>query len=465
MMNRASRSFSLSLTAVTLAVLSGCATYRGAPEVPPVQQPAAYQQAQGAQQGEVRPSPWWQDMNDPLLVRLIDEALARNNNLAQATVRVRRAQLVAGNAASAQLPTVAVRASTQGSRQLDGDGNLTRTSALTGSVSWELDLWGRLAAARQASEWEAMATAQDRQATAQALVATTARTYWQVAYLNQRVAASQASIDYARQTLRLVEAQARAGAASGLELAQARQTLAAQEAAHTQWLQQRVEARNALAILFDGPPGVAMEESQLLPEGPLPEVPAGLPASLLTRRPDVQAAEWRLKSAYATVDAVRAAAYPVLTLTGSVGTATTALSKVLTDPVGTLGAGLTLPFVQWRDVRRNTAISQADYELSVLSYRQAWYTALSEVENALSARRQFEDQGARLSEAVEAARQAERLSEIRYRSGAVPLKTWLDAQETRRAAENNLALNRYNRLSALATLYQVLGGDTGREGV
>lgn len=464
-MNCDVRLLPFALTLLAMATLGGCATYRGEPVAPAVQQPSTFQQAQGAQVGDTPPSPWWLEMNDPVLVRLIDDALARNNNLAQATVRVRRAQLVAGTAASNQLPTVSVRASTQGSRQLDGEGNLVKTSALTGSVSWELDLWGRLAAARQAAEWEASATVQDRLATAQALVSTTARTYWQVAYLNQRVAASQASIDYARQTLKLVEAQARAGAASGLEVAQARQTVAVQEAAHTQWLQQRVEARNALAILFDGPPGVAMDESQLLPEGALPEVPAGLPASLLTRRPDVLAADLRLRSAFATVDATRAAAYPALTLTGSVGRTTTALSNVLIDPVGTLGAGLTLPFVQWRDVRRNTAISQADYELTVLSYRQTWYTALSEVENALSARRQYEEQGVRLAEAVEAARQAERLSEIRYRSGAVPLKTWLDAQETRRAAENNLALNRYNRLSALATLYQVLGGDMGRAGV
>ena len=281
-------------TLLGVLTLGGCATYDQKVTPPKLEQPQTFQQAQGAQVSEAPLSPWWLELGDPVLTHLIDDVLATNTNLAQSTIKVRRAQLVAGNAASAQLPTISVRASTSASAMLDGTGGTTRASALTGSASWEVDLWGRLAAATKAADWEAEATLQDREATAQALVATTAKDYWLVAYLNQRVAASQASIDYARQTLALVEAQANAGAASELDIAQAQQTVATQEAAHTDWLQQRVEARTALAILFGKAPETAMDESMLLPVGALPEVPAGLPASLLTRRPDVRAAELRL---------------------------------------------------------------------------------------------------------------------------------------------------------------------------
>ncbi|WP_286742793.1 TolC family protein, partial [Aquabacterium sp. UBA2148] len=163
----------------------------------------------------------------------------------------------------------------------------------------------------------------------------------------------------------------------------------------------------------------------------------------------------------AQVDATRAAAYPKLTLTGSVGGSSSELGRVLADPVGTLGAGLLLPFVQWRDVQRNVDISKTDHELAIRGFRQSWYTALSEVDNALASRLRYEQQGERLQIAVAAARDSERLSEARYRAGAVPLKTWLDAQETRRQAENNLALNRFNRLDALITLYQSAGGGLG----
>ena len=114
--------------------------------------------------------------------------------------------------------------------------------------------------------------------------------------------------------------------------------------------------------------------------------------------------------------------------------------------------------MQWRDVQRSVDISRTDHELAVRGFRQSWYTALSEVDNALASRLRLAQQGDRLQVAVNAARDSERLSEARYRAGAVPLKTWLDAQETRRQVENNLALNRFNRLEALITLYQAAGG-------
>jgi len=449
----------LSGVAVVAAMLTACAsqtTYQR----PDVAVPAQWQQ--GASQGGATSnqsdlSPWWRALNDPVLAQLIQDALARNNNLAQAAIKVRRAQLVAGQAASDQLPSMSVKGSSTASRELSG-GPTNRLSTATASVSWEIDLWGRLAALRDAADWEAQATEQDKQAAAMSLVGTVANLYWQVAYLNQRVEASQQSIDYARQTLKLVEAQYGAGATSGLEVAQAAQALAAQEASHTQWLQQRVQARNALAILFDRPPSVAANESLRLTDGALPEVQAGLPASLLARRPDLKASELRLRKSLASVDATRGSFYPSLSLTGSVGGSSEALSHVLSDPVGTLGAGLALPFVQWRDMQRSVAITQSDYDSAVLGYRQSWYQALADVETALSARLQYEDQGVKLLLAVEAAQKGERLSEARYRAGAVPLKTWLDAQETRRLAESNLAQNRLNRLNALVTLYQALGG-------
>ena len=403
-------------------------------------------------------SPWWLSLGDSDLTALINDALARNNNLAQAALKVRRAQLVAAQAASDQLPSVSVRGNSTASQALEG-GPTTRQNSATVAATWEADLWGRLASLRSAADWEAQATEQDRIAAAQSLVATTANLYFQVAFLNQRVQASQQSIDYARRTLQLVKAQYDSGSTSGLELSQATQAVAAQEAANTLFLLQRVQARNALAILLDGPPGVAMNEAQRLPEGRLPEVPAGVPSELLARRPDVRASELRLRRSLAQVDATRASYYPTLTLTGSVGGSSTALSRVLSDPIGTLGAGLVLPFVQFRDMRRNIAISQTDYESAVIGWRQSWYSALSDVDNALASRLQYEQQGLRLQDAVIAARNTERLAEVRYRAGAVPLKTWLDAQETRRQAEINLAQSRLNRLNAMVTLYQVLGGD------
>jgi NodT family efflux transporter outer membrane factor (OMF) lipoprotein len=448
----------------TALALSGCAT-PSAHQRPALIVPERFTQDPGANPPGApidaavvaSLSPWWQAIDDAALSGLITEALRRNNDLALAAIRVRRAQLVAGQAESDRLPEVSLRASSTATRAVDG-GPTTRVNSVTAGVSWELDLWGRLASLSNAADWEAQATEQDRQAAALALVGTTANLHWQVAYLNQRVQVSQQSIDYARRTLELVQAQHRTGVVSGLEVAQATQSLANQEAAHTQLLLQRTQARNALAILFDRPPGALPNEPQRLPDGALPGVPPGVPADLLVRRPDLRAAELRLRKTLAQVDATRRSFYPVLTLTGSVGGSSSALSQVLADPVSTLGAGLLLPFVQWRDMQRNVAISEVDHELAVVGFRQSWYAALSDVDNALASRQQLEQQGLSLQAALDAALTSERLSEARYRAGAVPLKTWLDAQEARRQIENSLALNRLNRLNALVTLYQSLGG-------
>ena len=125
-----------------------------------------------------------------------------------------------------------------------------------------------------------------------------------------------------------------------------------------------------------------------------------------------------------------------------------------------MGAGITLPFLEINKMLLDIKVSKEEFKAAVVTYRQTLYSALSDVENALSARAQFAAQGEKLQQALDAARETERLYELRYRAGAVPLKDWLDSQESRRAAEVSVAENYYNRLVNHVTLYQALGGDT-----
>ncbi|MET3494216.1 efflux transporter outer membrane subunit [Variovorax boronicumulans] len=448
--------------AVALALaLGGCTLFQPEPrEQRPLEVPQVWQQPQPGtpSAASMLPARWWRAFNDPQLDALIDSALRTNNDLAAAGIRVQRAQLQAGLANTNLTPGVAAQASTGRSYDLKRGGTAGSSSSSLVTLSYELDLWGRLAAQRSAADWELKATESDRQATALSLVGTTAGLYWQLGYLNQRIALSEAGIDDARRILALVRAKYAAGAVSGLDVAQAGQNLASQEAAHTQLLQQRVEARNALAILFDRPPEAAAQEPSQLPSIDLPVIEAGLPANLLARRPDLRAAEQRLRASVANVDATRTSFYPTLSLTGSLGTSSTVLGEVLRNPVGTLGAGLVLPFLQWNTARLTVAVSQTQYEEAVLGFRQSLYTALSEVENALSSRIQLRDESEKLVVALQEAQRAENLSEVRYRAGATALQPVLDAKERRRSAEVSLALNRLNQLNATMTLYKALGG-------
>ena len=399
-------------------------------------------------------------MNDPVLDQLVADVLARNNNLAAATIRVRRAQLQAGLAEQALQPALAGSASMGTRRSLEGDASSSRSSGVTLSASYEIDLWNKLGSQREVARWEALASEQDRQSTRLALVATTARLYWQLAFVNQRLAANTQSIGYAQTTYQLVQTQYRAGAASGLEVAEAQQALASQQASQSALQQQAVEARTALALLLDSAPGSQeVSNPAALPGGELPALQAGLPASLLARRPDLRAAELRLRESFSKIDATRASYYPALNLTGSLGTSSTQLTKLLQNPVAALGLGVTLPFLQRANMQLSIKVSETQYEEAVVNFRQTLYTALGDVDNALSSRQQLALQATRLEESLQAARTAERLYEARYRAGAAALKAWLDAQEKRRSADIALADNRLARLNSQLALYQALGGD------
>ena len=441
------------------ALLSGCSGLsRGSYRPPQVAVPAAWSAPVLSGSAVASRETWWHNFHDPVLDRLIDRALRSNNDLAAAAIKVRRARLQSGLTDTNLTPSVTVGGTSTLNRDLKSRVD-TQTHNVSAALSYELDIWGKLASARDADSFEAQATEFDRQGTALSLIGTTAADYWQLGYLNQLIAISQASIDYAEKTVALVQVKYRAGAVSALDLVQARQTLATQRATADQLELQRTQARNALAILFDQAPQHAVPEPEVLPEGALPEIQAGLPASLLGHRPDLRAAEMRLRENLANIDTTRASIYPSFTLTGSLGVSSTSLLTVLQNPVAALGAGVTLPFVQWNTLSLSLKISKTHYEEAVVDFRQALYTGLSEVENALSARNHYAAQSVQLEEAVTLAKSAEALLEIRYRAGLSGIQLWLDAQEGRRSAEKALIENRLNRYNNMMTLYKALGGD------
>ncbi|WP_295851543.1 efflux transporter outer membrane subunit [uncultured Xylophilus sp.] len=463
--------FPLALLAAAL-LATGCAGPHTPYAPPAATVPAQWAHGSAAQDGVVTAprgavaatGAWWTAFNDPALDRLVALALERNNSLAAATIRVRRAQLQAGLAAHNLRPQFTGGVSASAARPLDG-GPSSRGASLNLGASYEVDLWNRLGSLRDVAQWEAVATAEDREATAQALAGTTATLYWQLALLRQRLDVGADSVAYAERTLALVRVQYRAGAVSSLEVSEAEQSVSSQRASLALLEQQQVEAANALALLFDGSlPDAAKAAPRRLPDGPLPPVAEGVPAELLARRPDVRAAELRLRSSYANIEATRASFYPALTLTGGLGSSSVALLNLLQNPVASLGMGITLPFLQQTRMDLSIRVSQATYEEAVVNFRQTLYQAFADVDNALSSRRQTAEQAAALEQSLAAARNAERLYETRYRLGAVALRVWLDAQERRRSIENSLAQVRYNELAGQATLYRVLGGGTATAG-
>ncbi|QKY91705.1 efflux transporter outer membrane subunit [Acinetobacter sp. NEB 394] len=447
------------------STLIGCAAVVKTPyQAPVVQTPTQFQYdkvtAQQRQQA-LYADQWWTLFGDAQLNQLVDAVLTKNANLAVAGMTLKQARLQAELAENQQKIRVSSSTglSTGHSFNLnDGNDTSSGLSAKTG-LSYEVDLFGKLARQTEAKRWEALATEQDLQATAQSLIGTTAKLYWQLAYYNESRTTAEQSLATSQKLYDLVKVQYQAGAVSGLDLTQAEQSVQSQKASLSQIQQSLVETRTAIAVLLHMPvQQLSIDEPQRLPRLALPSIAAGLPADILSRRPDLKAAELRLRESLATKDATTASYYPSISLTGNIGSSSTSLTQLLKNPALTLGASLSLPFLQYNDMKRDLAISQLDYEKAIVQYRQTLYQAFADVENALSARTELSQQVQLQQRNLELAEKVERLTQVRYRYGAVALKTLLDQQETTRTARLTLVNTKQSQYNAYVTLMQALGG-------
>jgi len=447
---------------VASSTLVGCAAMVKTPyHAPAVQTPSSFQydKTQVASNYANYADRWWTLFGDTQLNQLVDQVIAKNTDLAVAGITLRQARLKAGLAADQQGPRVNSSVSSSQNIDVNSGDRSSNGLSLNAGVSYELDLFGKLARQTEASKWEALATAQDLQATAQTLIGTTTKLYWQLAYLNESLSTARQSLATSEKLYSLVNSQYQAGAVSGLDLTQAEQSVQSQKANLSQIQQSLVETRTALAVLLHIPvQQLNIQEPQRLPQVNLPQIQAGLPASILSRRPDLRAAELRLRETLATKDATTASYYPSISLTGSLGSSSTSLTELIKNPVLALGANLSLPFLQYNDMKKNIAISQLDYEKAIIQYRQTLYQAFADVENALSARTELNQQVQFQQRNLELAEKAERLTDVRYRNGAIALKNLLDQQQTTRTARLSLVNTKQSQYNAYVTLMQALGG-------
>ena len=403
----------------------------------------------------------WGDFHDPQLTQWLQQVLANNHDIAIAALRLYRAQLDSQQVGLETAPSLSAELNIDESKVPQDKSAWSRSSSASVQATYEVDLWGKLARQRDAADWSRQATAQDLAAIRLTLMADASKNYWRIAYLNQRISTSKLSIAYAKETLGLVTARYRAGNVALLDVIDAEQSLVNQENSHLALLGQRKQALNTQGVLLGAPLGDVMVDPQRLPTGPLPQIAADIPANILTRRPDISATELRLHEALANVDVKRTQHYPAFSLTSSLGGGSTALQDFVRNPAATLGASLTRPLFQWRQMEVDVNIARNDYEQQEIEFKKALYKAMAGVNDALSLRAQLIAQENRLQQTLVLAEKSERLNGIRYREGAAPINFWLDAQERRRQAQVALDTNRYEQLNNLAQIYLEFGGNGG----
>lgn len=440
-------------------VLVGCTSQSTAYLRPDLPEGPTWSAPISSDTAKVSTDQWWIAFGDRELTTLIQEVVARNNDIFTATLRARRALLQADLAANALFPKLSGNLNSSRAKPLDGNVAATSSSSASIGLSYEVDLWGKLAAQRDSSSFEAEATREDYEAARLAIIGMTVETYFRIAHANEAIASAESSLDYVRQIQDLVRKQMAVGGVSELELWEVEQTVETQAARVSELQQARLVLRNVLTVLLNGGPN-PVPELHRLPRQKLPEITPGLPADLLARRPDLRAAEARLKGALKNVDATRTSFYPGISLTGGLGTSSDQLISFISNPVATLGAGTVLSFLNLKDMNLTIAVSQTQYEEAVSTFRTTLLNAFADVANTLGARSNYAEQSRRLNSAYEAAKGVEKLTEIRYRAGAITLRIWLDAQERRRSAEVALADVRLAQFVNASTLYRALGGST-----
>lgn len=415
--------------------------------------------------------PWWRSFDDASLATLVEEALVHNLDLRAGVARVLAAQAEARIAGADRLPTLGAGVNAGRSRQIyvglpvPGGDVLESTSTSYGvslDVSWELDLWGRLAAQAGAAEADLVATLQEHRALRHSIAGQTAKTFfaWQEARQQLRVAQS-SEASYAS-TLELVERRYASGLTSVFEVRLAETDLAVARALVEERSGALERVVRQLQILVGRYPDGTIVDDAELPEPP-PTPPAGAPGQLIARRPDLAAAEARLAAADERLYAARAALYPRLSLSGAVGR-TSNRTGDLFDPdfsIWSVAAGLTQPLFQGGRLRAGVDLADAGVVGALASFESSLLAALGEVEVALVGERRLERLEAAQAIARDRAEAASELARTRYEAGLTDLLEVLEAQRRALGAESSLLDVRRRRLDQRVDLHLALGGGFG----
>ncbi len=446
-------------------LLAGCASTASFTPTAAPAAPAAFKELD-ARAAAVAPAeaqargPWWSVFADPVLDGLVTRADANNTGIQLAQARLAQARALVRGADADRLPQFGLGAGAS-------RGNLTTPGAATplttlnagASASWEPDLFGRLAKASNAAALDAQSREALLQGARLAVQSDVAQTYFVLRALDAERALVRETVIAYRDTLRLTERRYQAGDVAELDLARVQAEVAATESQALALDRRRAQLEHALAVLLgELPSGFALAEAEW--RGALPGVPAGLPSTLLTRRPDVSAAQSAMRAAQARVGVAQAAWFPDLALTASGGFASTDLGDLFKWSSRAWGVGALLSLPLFDGGRREAGVQSANagWDAAAASYREQVLLAFQDVEDQLAALRLLTDQAGAQAQAVDAAARATVLSNSRYRNGFVSQLELLDARRSELTNRRQALQVRAAQYQATVGLIRALGG-------
>lgn len=474
-------SFPVPLVLALTVALAGCAVgpnyKRPAVDVPAVyRQPVADSSANGSSAtapsqatglssstASLGDEKWWEVFQDKELQNLIRTALKNNYDVRIAAARVLQAGAQLGITRADQLPSVSVGGSIAG-QQSPRNGPIPSFQTTVGQVNaaavWNLDFWGRYRRATEAARANLLATEWAQREVMSTLVASVATDYFVLRQLDLELEISKRTLSSRRDSLQLVQTLEQHGVNSLLDVRQSEQLVFTAAAEVPDLERQITQQENAISILLGNNPGDIPRGLRLTEQPHAPQLPVGLPSALLARRPDILAAEQNLIAANAQIGVARAAYFPQISLTGEGGYQSSALTSLFTGPAGlwTLAASVSQPIFQGGRLKSNVRFTEAQKEQFLLTYKQTVQGAFRDVSNALTAYRKNREFRIEQEHLVNAAQDAARLSEVRFKAGTTDYLEVLTNNTNSFSAELGLAQAEGNELTSLVQLYQALGG-------
>jgi len=448
-------------------VLVGCATApTDMPVVPTTAQFKELTPTQGtwtrAAPAEAQPrGEWWRAFNDPVLDGLVERAAGNNTSVQQAAARWAEARAVARSTDADRALQIGLGAGAQraaGANTVNGARPATLLSA-GANLSYELDLFGRLSKASDAARLDAQGKEALLQSARLLVQSEVAQTYLQLRAIDDERALVRENVEAYRDTLRLTQRRQQAGDIAELDVARVQTEVASTESDALALDRRRAELEHALALLT----GESASSFGLRAEPwttALPTIPAGVPATVLTRRPDVSAAQAGVLAAQARVGVAQTAWFPSIALTGSGGFASPELGDLFKWSARAWGIGALMSLPLFDGGRREAGLQSASAQLdqALGSYREQVLTAFRDVEDQLSSLRLLEEQSVVQARAVESARRATTLSDTRYRNGYVSQLDLLDARRSELRNRRQALAVKAAQYQATVGLIRALGG-------
>ena len=430
---------------------------------PPVTVPETFRGQEPVDGASFADASWWDVFQDDQLQALIRVALERNDNIRLAAIRILEARAQLGITRADEFPTISAGPSALGQKlpaALFGSRGSVAAVAVQGSASWQLDFWGRYRRATEAARAQLLATEWGRRAVMATLISEVADGYFSLRALDLELDVSRRTLGTRQESLQLAQIREQGGATSLLDVRQAEQLVYSASAQITSLERAIEQQENFLSFLLGGLPA-PVARGWTLTEQPRPiEVPAGLPSALLERRPDIQRAEQQLVAANAQVGVARAAFFPQISLTGSGGFQSTALTALFsgTNVIWSASLAAVQPIFTAGRLRSQLELSEARRAEAELLYQQSIRQAFREVADALVGYRKLREFRAQQQLLFTSAQDARRLADIRYQGGVTSYLEVLDADTRLFEAELGLAQAQLSELTEVVEIYRALGG-------